>query len=333
MDYSRHSAKINRPNPALWHGHSVKQVFVTVLERTSPSSGPALTMTSSIPDLDHYKGSFGGRVFPLWNNREATQPNMPPKLLPFISGKYSFDVSTEDLIAYIAAISAHPAYTARFQPDLSTPGLRIPLTADATLFKQAAELGYRVVWLHTFGERMADASQDRPPGPPRLLPELRPTIPAAGTIPQDSECMPDSIGYDASKKRLLIGTGYVDNVEPAIWNYEVSGKQILVQWFSYRKADRDRPIIGDRRPPSPLGNIQPDRWLAEYTTELLNVLNVLGLLVELEPAQAKLLEKICGDGLITEAKLRAAGVLEVAEVTNKQQRDTSTSDLFEVSSD
>ena len=243
---------INRPNPALWHGHSVKQVFVTVLERTSPSSGPALTMTSSIPDLDHYKGSFGGRVFPLWNNREATQPNMPPKLLPFISGKYSFDVSTEDLIAYIAAIAAHPAYTARFQPDLSTPGLRIPLTADATLFKQAAELGYRVVWLHTFGERMADASQDRPPGPPRLLPELRPTIPAAGTIPQDSECMPDSIGYDASKKRLLIGTGYVDNVEPAIWNYEVSGKQILVQWFSYRKADRDRP--------SSATAARPHRW-------------------------------------------------------------------------
>jgi hypothetical protein len=35
-------------------------------------------------------------------------------------------------------------------------------------------------------------------------------------------------------------------------------------------------------------------WLAEYTTELLNVLNVLALLVELEPVQAKLLEEICG---------------------------------------
>ena len=43
-----------------------------------------------------------------------------------------------------------------------------------------------------------------------------------------------------------------------------------------------------------LGDIQPDHWLAEYTTELLNVLNVLALLVEMEPAQAKLLEEICG---------------------------------------
>ena len=72
-----------------------------------------------------------------------------------------------------------------------------------------------------------------------------------------------------------------------MWQYEVSGKQVLTQWFSYRKKNRERPIIGDRRPPSQLGDIQPDHWLAEYTTELLNVLHVLALLVELEPAQAK----------------------------------------------
>ena len=84
--------------------------------------------------------------------------------------------------------------------------------------------------------------------------------------------MPDTINYDATKKRLLIGQGYIDNVEPAVWSYEVSGQQVLRPWFSYRKANRDRPIIGDRRPPSPPGNVQPDHWLGEYTTELLNVL-------------------------------------------------------------
>jgi hypothetical protein len=52
------------------------------------------------------------------------------------------------------------------------------------------------------------------------------------------------------------------------------------------------PIIGDRRKPSPLGDIQPDHWLPEYTTELLNVLNVLAMLVELEPHQAELLDRI-----------------------------------------
>ena len=79
----------------------------------------------------------------------------------------------------------------------------------------------------------------------------------------------------------------------AVWQYEVSGKRVLTHWFSYRKRNRERPIIGDRRPPSKLGDIQPDHWLAEYTTELLNVLHVLALLVEMEPAQAKLMEAIC----------------------------------------
>jgi len=106
--------------------------------------------------------------------------------------------------------------------------------------------------------------------------------------------MPDEIEYDESKHRLLIGKGFIDNVPAAVWQYEVSGKRVLTQWFSYRKKNRERPIIGDRRPPSKLGEIQPDHWLAEYTTELLNVLHVLTLLVEMEPAQAKLLEAICG---------------------------------------
>lgn len=78
-------------------------------------------------------------------------------------------------------------------------------------------------------------------------------------------------------------------------DYEASAQSItaLTQWFSYRKKNRERPIIGDRRPPSKLGDIQPDHWPAEYTTELLNVLNVLALLVAMEPDQAKLLEEIC----------------------------------------
>jgi hypothetical protein len=78
-----------------------------------------------------------------------------------------------------------------------------------------------------------------------------------------------------------------------VWAYEVSGKNVLRQWFSYRRKTRERPVIGDRRPPSPLGDIQPDHWLPEYTSELVNVLNVLTLLVALEPKQADLLKRIC----------------------------------------
>ena len=57
-------------------------------------------------------------------------------------------------------------------------------------------------------------------------------------------------------------------------------------------------MIGDRRPPSPLEKIQPDGWLAEYTEDLLNLLNVLGRLIALEPRQADLLERIVAGPLV-----------------------------------
>lgn len=106
-----------------------------------------------------------------------------------------------------------------------------------------------------------------------------------------------------------------------MWSYEVSGKQVLRQWFSYRKANRERPIIGDRRPPSKLGEIQPSHWLAEYTTELINVLNVLGQLIELEAAQADLLERICNGPTITTDELRAADAFAIpASLHSKTKR-------------
>ncbi|HEX3659261.1 MAG TPA: type ISP restriction/modification enzyme [Pirellulales bacterium] len=288
---------ITQPNAELWRSYSAHQVYLTALTRTAPTSGPAITISAAVPDLDHYNGR-GGRAFPLWRDAEATTPNLPPKLLDALTARYKRPVTAEDFLAYLAGVAANPAYTARFHADLAQPGLRIPITAQPKLFAEAVKLGRRVVWLHTFGERFADPKEDRPPGPPRLPKERAPRIPKDGAIPDDPDSMPDEIGYDETKRRLTVGTGFVDNVPAAVWQYEVSGKRVLTQWFSYRKKHRERPIIGDRRPPSKLGEIQPDHWLAEYTTELLSVLNVLALLVEMEPAQAKLLEAICEGPLL-----------------------------------
>jgi hypothetical protein len=319
---------INRPNPALWRSRSDRQVHLTALSRTSPTAGPAVTFTGLVPDLDHYNGR-GGRVFPLWSDRRASLSNIRPHLLPFLTRAYGSNVSAEDLMAYIAGIAAHPAFSARFRNDLSTPGLRIPLTADAATFREAARLGRTVVWLHTFGERMTDPKKGRLAQPPRLPASRMPRIPAAGQIPQDASAMPDAIDYDAGKKRLLIGQGYVEHVDPGMWNYQVSGKQVLVQWFSYRKANRERPLIGDRRHPSPLGDIQTHCWLAEYTTELINLLNVLGLLVDLEPAQSKLLEQICGGPTISTKQLSVAEVLTVTTKSNATKSETQGQGLFD----
>lgn len=294
---------INDPRAKLWDAYSDRQVFLTALDAHSPTNGPAVTFAALVPDQHHYKGSFGGRALPLWSDAAATRPNIAPNMLALLADTLG-EVSCEDAIAYIAAVLAHPAFTKRFQPDLVQPGLRVPLTADPDLFAEAIALGREVIWLHTYGERFADPDAGRPKAPPRMAEGERPTIPAEGAIPGAPEPLPDTMDYDPAKRRLKIGAGFIDNVPPEVWTYEVSGKQVVWHWFSYRKRDRTRPQIGDRRPPSPLDRIQPDHWLAEYTTDLIDLLNVLGRLVALEPRQADLMERILAGKKIDARALR-----------------------------
>jgi hypothetical protein len=299
---------INRPNPTLWDCYSPRQVYLTALERVAPVSGPAISLTNLIPDLDHFHGR-GGRVHPLWCDRRAKESNIKPALLAQLADTYAREVTPEDMMAYLAAIMAHPAFTARFATDLVQPGLRVPITADAGLFGEAVLLGREVIWLHCYGERFYDPAADRPKSAPRLPKEQMPTIPAEGMIPSAPEPLPETMEYDPVTRRLHVGRGHIENVAPQMWAYEVSGKPVLRHWFSYRKRERTKPQIGDRRPPSPLDRIQPEGWLAEYTTDLLDLLNVLGRLIALEPAQADLLDSVCAGALISRDKL---GVAEAA---------------------
>jgi hypothetical protein len=103
-------------------------------------------------------------------------------------------------------------------------------------------------------------------------------------------------------------------MEPSESNERVSTRQrasinlYRVPWPRRLTRRPIRPIIGDRRPPSPLDSIQPDRWLPEYTNDLIDLLNVLGRLIALEPAQADLLDRICGGQLVSDETLRTAGI-------------------------
>jgi hypothetical protein len=193
------------------------------------------------------------------------------------------------------------------------PGLHIPLTANADLFAEAVALGSEIIWLHCYGERFADPAAGRPKQAPRLPKESAPSIPKAGAIPSAPEPLPDTMEYDPAARRLKIGKGYVENVTPEMWTYQVSGKQVLWHWFSYRRSDRTKPLIGDKRPPSPLDSIQPGHWLSEYTSDLLDLLHVLGRLIAQEPKQADLLTRICNNPLLTADELRNAGAFTYSE--------------------
>jgi hypothetical protein len=292
---------IRNERPVLWGGYSGQQLFLTASHDRTPENGPSVSFTSLVPDLHHYHGR-GGRVFPLWANAAATVPNVRPALLDRLTESYGVDVTAPDVMVYLAAVAAHPGYTARFAADLRQPGLRIPITVDAALFKEAVVLGCEIVWLHTFGERFADPAAGRPASAPRASPG--PVYPKDGAIPTDPDRWPDEMSYDAAMRRLHVGEGFFDNVDPKVWAYEVSGMRVLTQWFSYRKKDRSRPLIGDKTPPSPLDKITAGHWLQEYSTELVNVLHVLTRLVALEPAQDDLLARIVASPQLDSSALK-----------------------------
>lgn len=312
---------INRPNPSLWYVRSDQQLFLTALNRTAPTSGPAVTFAALIPDLDHYKGSFGGRVFPLWRDPGGREPNIAPGLVSFLADQYGTTVSPQDLFAYLAAVLATPAYPRRFADDLAQPGLRVPLTADPDRFAEAVRLGRRVIWLHTYGQRCTDPDDQRPVGPPMAPADRRPRVDAA--IPSAPDKMPTVIDHDPDTEQLLVGDGRIGPVPAAVWEYEISGTRVLRKWFGYRRADPEG------RRSSDLDTIVPTSWPPAYTTQLLELLNILILLVDLQPAQQQTLDRVMSGTLITVEELTAAAVLPIPNAASSPPPVPPPGRLFE----
>ena len=128
--------------PELWRSHSQEQVYITSLLTAVLSSGPAAVGTAELPDLDYFRGSFGGKaVIPLWRDAEATKPNVTAGLLDRLCSTHGTDVSTQSLFAYAYGILAQPAYVERFWDELEMPPPRLPITKDTGLFQRVAEHG------------------------------------------------------------------------------------------------------------------------------------------------------------------------------------------------
>jgi predicted helicase len=262
-------------------------------------------------------GRQAGRVLPLYRDAAGTIPNIAPGLLKHLHRSLNREVGAEDLLAYIAATVAHPGYTRLFKADLAVPGIRIPLTADPQVWDRAIRMGRKVISLHTFATRYPDptphqlaARQPSEHEGPRIVRD----------IPYAAEEMPDAVKYDEQTQTICIGsTGQVSPVPAAVWGYRVGGMRVVDKWIRYRlKNPRGRPAS------SPLDKINACSWTRYFNDDLLNLLHVLGQLVQLEPAQDVLLKDVCSSPGIDTLQLREVGVLPVpaSARTPKQQPPT-----------
>jgi Type ISP C-terminal specificity domain/N-6 DNA Methylase len=308
----------------LWQVRGDSQVYVTEQHAHPIEAGPGLTFAAYVPGVDHFNGR-GGRALPLYRDSAGLIPNVAPGLLQAIADRLKTAVTAEDVLAYIAGVVAHHAYIERFTEELRAPGIRVPLTADPLLWAEAVHLGRTVLWLHTYGERFTDPADGRPGGPPRLPRDRRPQVTA--TIPDTEEGMPEEISYDLATQTLYVGTGQIRPVPWRVWGYEVSGMRVVRKWFDYRKKN---PRV---RWSSPLDNYHTERWPPSFTSELLDLLNVLTLCTDLEVRQADLLDRLCGGQLITVAELEYARVLPVPARSRKPPalEDPETPTLFRLS--
>ena len=274
------SRVIDAPKRSLWGALGSRQTFLTTLTSTKLGGGPALTATPYVPDLDHFRGSYGAKnVMPLHRDTTGKEPNVADGLLDILSEKLATDVAAEDLLAYVYALGATAAFTERFNEELAEAAgpIHIPVTADPDLFQQAVALGRDLLWWHTWGERFT------PEGKPRLPEGQAKEVRAV-------EGMPEDFDYDPEPQTLTVGTGAFAPVSEAVWNFEVSGLRALRSWLGYRMKNRKG------RKSSPLDDIRPTRWT--QTKELLLVLSIIEHTIEATPKAAALLTQIVKGPLI-----------------------------------
>lgn len=186
------------------------------------------------------------------------------------------------MAAYVYALTGTGAYTERFSSEIASSGIRVPLTADSSLFDAAVLLGQELLLATTQGDRNLSSKTPASPWAGQAK--------ATSSIQGQGDPYPESFSYDPILERLTVGAGVVEPVPQQIWDYNVSGLNVISSWLGYRMSKRSG------KAGSPLDRIRPTTWA--FTRELLQVIKVVEMLVAAEPAAALLLDSIVDGPLL-----------------------------------
>ncbi|MEU6034687.1 type ISP restriction/modification enzyme [Actinomadura sp. NPDC047616] len=297
--------------PPLWQVRSEHQIYVCQQDAHHVQSGPAVVFTGLVPDLHHFNGRAGG-VHPLWRDGRGSEPNIAPGFLSELGRRLGRDISAADLLAYVAAVIAHPGYTRRFQDELRIPGVRVPLSADPRLWRKSFDIGDELVWLHTYGSRRLSRWKEER-GDFGVVKKYG--VRCLAPVIDLPEQLPDSLEYDELTSTLRIGGGEFGPVAPEVLNADVGGRRIVWHWLNERMI-----LPRSKRRTSALDEIRVTCWNRRFTDEFLALLSVLTGCLRLEPLQRELLQEICSGPLISLSELHDSGVLQVTDVQRKGPR-------------
>jgi Type ISP C-terminal specificity domain len=173
------------------------------------------------PDYHSFRGSYGGYAFLLWDRRPLAPPhNLNGKLLSRLSSIFGRKVEPEDAFDVILCLLSAPSYSALFAEDLEDAPPHVPFPSHESVFVQGAELGARIRTLETFA---------RPPDGPFLTAKIR-------TAPSGPFAQHRGGWKDGAFSLCADGSGCVDKVPREVWEFAVSGYDVLPRWLKHREG-------------------------------------------------------------------------------------------------
>lgn len=269
----------DRMGEVLWRLQSDQQLYLTSLATEALGHGQGIIASALVPDLHHFRGSFGGKdVIPLYRDTAGADPNLTSGLLDALEKTYGSRPTAEDIAAYVYALLGSQSYTKRFWNELETPGARVPFTKENDTFFEAVKLGRRLIWLHTYAERFQndELGDEVPQG----------TAKAIKGVSDKPANYPAEYSYASESREILVGDGRFGPIDPEVWEFEVSGFKVIQSWLGYRMKKR----AGKKS--SPLDDIRPERWTARMSDDFLELLWIVEETLTMEPKLEAVLEKV-----------------------------------------
>ncbi len=170
---------------------------------------------------------------------ETRDPNLSPKFIAAVEEKLGLEFvregkgdleatfGPEDILHYAYAVFHSPTYRERYAELLKIDFPRLPLTSDRELFKALAERGEELVSLHLMES----------PKPDQFITKF--DVPGSSEVEKVRYMEPRG---DVPGRVYINKTQYFEGIEPAVWEFQIGGYQILHKWLKDRKG---RKLIFD----------------------------------------------------------------------------------------
>lgn len=295
----------DRPRPQLWESFSPDQLYFSTLTATTLGTGPALTVSPYVPDMDFFANRGAKDIHPLYRTGDTSRPNISFRLRETLSKQYRCEIAAEDIALYTFGLLGTGAFTTMFEDELAESPARVPFTADYQLFQDVRDFGRSLIFEQTWGERCGELNQFGQPTGTRYRGHAQIQ---AGTPPHS---YPEQWSYNPETHQLMVGEGVFDNVLPEVMEYEVSGMNVVGSWLGYRMKNPAG------KSSSPLDQIQADTW--ELDRELLELLWQIEFFINAEPEGARLLQEVLTGALVPVKLLGPPEESETKAPTRKKQ--------------